>query len=189
MSNNHRPLRARRIFPGSAARPNVASVVLCIAASAAIELTQQRYLPSRVPSLEDVRHNSIVGALGACQKGARQGCVGTDDRVLPNMTLRLQGPRLPRGTGQLGHLIVATEPARIILQCKDVRSLVHPCGSDRLCRRCEAASTLGSSVDLRPGPNVTFGTSGALFNRVLRNRDGDESWADDGALGDASAYG
>jgi hypothetical protein len=42
-----------------------ASVVLCIAASAAIELAQQRYLPSRVPSLEDVQHNSIGGAIGA----------------------------------------------------------------------------------------------------------------------------
>jgi hypothetical protein len=42
-----------------------ASVVLCIAVSAAIELAQQRYLPSRVPSLEDVQHNSIGGAIGA----------------------------------------------------------------------------------------------------------------------------
>jgi glycopeptide antibiotics resistance protein len=42
-----------------------ASVVACIAVSAAIELAQQRYLPSRVPSLEDVQHNSIGGAIGA----------------------------------------------------------------------------------------------------------------------------
>jgi hypothetical protein len=42
-----------------------ASVVLCVAVSAAIELAQQRYLPSRVPSLEDVQHNSIGGAIGA----------------------------------------------------------------------------------------------------------------------------
>lgn len=42
-----------------------ASAVLCVLASAAIELAQQRYLPSRVPSLADVEHNGLGGAIGA----------------------------------------------------------------------------------------------------------------------------
>jgi len=42
-----------------------ASVVLCVLASAAIELAQQRYFPSRVPSLADVEHNGLGGAIGA----------------------------------------------------------------------------------------------------------------------------
>jgi glycopeptide antibiotics resistance protein len=41
------------------------SAVLCVLVSAAIELAQQRYLPSRVPSLADVEHNGLGGALGA----------------------------------------------------------------------------------------------------------------------------
>ena len=41
------------------------SVVLCVAAAAAIELAQQQYLPSRVPSLADVEHNGLGGAIGA----------------------------------------------------------------------------------------------------------------------------
>jgi glycopeptide antibiotics resistance protein len=41
------------------------SIVVCIAASAAIELAQQRYLPSRVPSLADVEHNGLGGLIGA----------------------------------------------------------------------------------------------------------------------------
>jgi hypothetical protein len=41
------------------------SVVLCVMASAAIELAQQRYLPSRVPTIADVEHNGLGGALGA----------------------------------------------------------------------------------------------------------------------------
>jgi glycopeptide antibiotics resistance protein len=42
-----------------------ASAVLCVLASAAIELIQQRYLPSRVPSLADVEHNGLGGLIGA----------------------------------------------------------------------------------------------------------------------------
>jgi glycopeptide antibiotics resistance protein len=42
-----------------------ASVLLCVMASAAIELAQQRYLPSRVPSLADVEHNGLGGLIGA----------------------------------------------------------------------------------------------------------------------------
>lgn len=42
-----------------------ASVVLCVLASAAIEVVQQRYLPSRVGSLADVQHNGTGGAIGA----------------------------------------------------------------------------------------------------------------------------
>jgi glycopeptide antibiotics resistance protein len=42
-----------------------ASVVLCVLASAAIEVAQQRYLPSRVPSLADVEHNGLGGLIGA----------------------------------------------------------------------------------------------------------------------------
>jgi glycopeptide antibiotics resistance protein len=41
------------------------SVVLCVAASAAIELAQQRYLPSRVPSTADVVHNGLGALIGA----------------------------------------------------------------------------------------------------------------------------
>ncbi|MCW2526915.1 MAG: hypothetical protein JWM76_1775 [Pseudonocardiales bacterium] len=41
------------------------SIVLCIVGSAAIELAQQRYLPSRVPSLADVEHNGLGGLIGA----------------------------------------------------------------------------------------------------------------------------
>jgi glycopeptide antibiotics resistance protein len=42
-----------------------ASAVLCVLASAGIELAQQRYLPSRVGSLADVQHNGAGGAIGA----------------------------------------------------------------------------------------------------------------------------
>lgn len=42
-----------------------ASAVLCVLASAGIELAQQRYLPSRVPSLADVEHNGLGAAIGA----------------------------------------------------------------------------------------------------------------------------
>ncbi|MCW2539930.1 MAG: hypothetical protein JWN95_1655 [Frankiales bacterium] len=42
-----------------------ASAVLCVLASAAIEVAQQRYLPSRVPSLADVEHNGLGGLIGA----------------------------------------------------------------------------------------------------------------------------
>ena len=41
------------------------SIMLCFVAAAAIELAQQRYLPSRVPSLADVEHNGLGGAIGA----------------------------------------------------------------------------------------------------------------------------
>jgi glycopeptide antibiotics resistance protein len=42
-----------------------ASVILCGLASVAIELAQQRYLPSRVPSIADVEHNGLGGLIGA----------------------------------------------------------------------------------------------------------------------------
>jgi glycopeptide antibiotics resistance protein len=42
-----------------------AAAIICVIASAAIELAQQRYLPSRVPSLADVEHNGLGGAIGA----------------------------------------------------------------------------------------------------------------------------
>ena len=41
------------------------SAVLCVLASIGIELAQQRYLPSRVPSLADVEHNGLGGVIGA----------------------------------------------------------------------------------------------------------------------------
>lgn len=41
------------------------SVALCVLGSACIELAQQRYLPSRVPSLADIQHNSLGGLFGA----------------------------------------------------------------------------------------------------------------------------
>ncbi|WP_375503555.1 VanZ family protein [uncultured Jatrophihabitans sp.] len=40
-------------------------VLGCVLASAAIEWAQYVYLPSRVPSLADVEHNSLGGLLGA----------------------------------------------------------------------------------------------------------------------------
>jgi len=42
-----------------------AATVLCVLASAGIELAQQRYLPSRVPSVADVEHNGLGGLVGA----------------------------------------------------------------------------------------------------------------------------
>jgi hypothetical protein len=44
-------------------RPIVA-IGLLVLASACIELAQQRWFPSRVPSLADVEHNAIGAALG-----------------------------------------------------------------------------------------------------------------------------
>ena len=41
------------------------SVALCLLGSACIELAQQQYLPSRVPSLADVQHNGLGGLFGA----------------------------------------------------------------------------------------------------------------------------
>jgi hypothetical protein len=45
-------------------RPAMAAV-LCVLASACIELVQQRYFPSRVPTVADVLHNSLGGLIGA----------------------------------------------------------------------------------------------------------------------------
>lgn len=45
-------------------RPLV-SAVLCVVAAACIELAQQRWFPSRVPSVADVRHNGLGGLVGA----------------------------------------------------------------------------------------------------------------------------
>jgi glycopeptide antibiotics resistance protein len=42
-----------------------ASVLLCALGSAAIELSQRLFLPSRVPSLADVEHNALGGLIGA----------------------------------------------------------------------------------------------------------------------------
>jgi glycopeptide antibiotics resistance protein len=39
-------------------------VVGCLLASVLIELAQQRYLPSRVPSVADVEHNALGGLIG-----------------------------------------------------------------------------------------------------------------------------
>lgn len=45
-------------------RPLIAAV-LCVLASACIELAQQRWFPTRVPSIADVEHNAIGAVLGA----------------------------------------------------------------------------------------------------------------------------
>jgi hypothetical protein len=45
-------------------RPAVAAV-LCVVASAGIELAQYRYFPTRVPSAADVQHNALGGVVGA----------------------------------------------------------------------------------------------------------------------------
>lgn len=42
-----------------------ASVLLCLTASICIELAQYRYLPTRVPTMDDVQRNTIGGAIGA----------------------------------------------------------------------------------------------------------------------------
>lgn len=41
------------------------SAVLCVVGSACIELAQQRWFPSRVPSFADVQHNGLGGLVGA----------------------------------------------------------------------------------------------------------------------------
>lgn len=46
-------------------RRATAAAVVCVLLSAGIELAQLLYLPSRVPSLADVEHNALGGALGA----------------------------------------------------------------------------------------------------------------------------
>ena len=42
-----------------------ASALVCVLVSVGIELAQQRYLPSRVPSLADVEHNGLGATIGA----------------------------------------------------------------------------------------------------------------------------
>jgi glycopeptide antibiotics resistance protein len=42
-----------------------AAAAVCVLASIAIELAQQRYLPSRVPSVADVEHNGLGAVIGA----------------------------------------------------------------------------------------------------------------------------
>ncbi|MBO9521629.1 MAG: VanZ family protein [Nocardioidaceae bacterium] len=42
-----------------------AAVLLCVLISAGIELAQQAYLPTRVPTVADVEHNALGGLLGA----------------------------------------------------------------------------------------------------------------------------
>jgi len=41
------------------------SAALCVLVSACIELAQQRWFPSRVPSIADVQHNGLGGVVGA----------------------------------------------------------------------------------------------------------------------------
>jgi glycopeptide antibiotics resistance protein len=41
------------------------SMVVCVLGVACIELAQQRFLPSRVPSRADVEHNGLGGLFGA----------------------------------------------------------------------------------------------------------------------------
>ncbi len=48
-----------------AARRSWAGVVVCALGSGAIEWAQYAFLPSRVPSLADVEHNSLGGLIGA----------------------------------------------------------------------------------------------------------------------------
>ncbi|RNL65720.1 VanZ family protein [Nocardioides marmoriginsengisoli] len=43
----------------------VMSIVLCVLGSACIELAQQQWLPSRVPTIADVQHNSLGGLIGS----------------------------------------------------------------------------------------------------------------------------
>jgi hypothetical protein len=43
----------------------VVSAVLCVVGSVCIELAQERWLPSRVPSVADVQHNGLGGLVGA----------------------------------------------------------------------------------------------------------------------------
>ncbi|MCW2528305.1 MAG: VanZ family protein [Pseudonocardiales bacterium] len=45
------------------------SAALCVAGSVLIELGQYRFLPSRVPTIDDVWHNGIGGAIGAAMTG------------------------------------------------------------------------------------------------------------------------
>lgn len=45
-------------------RPAVA-MGLCILGSACIELAQQRWFPTRVPTIADVEHNGLGGVIGA----------------------------------------------------------------------------------------------------------------------------
>ena len=40
------------------------TIGLCVLASACIELAQQQWLPSRVPTVADVEHNGVGAALG-----------------------------------------------------------------------------------------------------------------------------
>ena len=40
------------------------AIVVCVAASAGIELLQYVFLPSRLPTVDDVRHNGLGGAIG-----------------------------------------------------------------------------------------------------------------------------
>lgn len=42
-----------------------ASILLCVLASACIEVAQHRYLPSRFATIDDVQHNGLGGAIGA----------------------------------------------------------------------------------------------------------------------------
>jgi hypothetical protein len=60
-------------------RPLV-SFALCVVGSACIELAQQRYLPSRVPSIADVQANGLGGLVGVLlawplNRYATKGCV------------------------------------------------------------------------------------------------------------------
>jgi hypothetical protein len=43
----------------------VVSAALCVLGSVCIELAQQHWLPSRVPSVADVQHNGLGGLVGA----------------------------------------------------------------------------------------------------------------------------
>jgi VanZ family protein len=46
-------------------RSPVVAIALCVLASVCIELAQQRWFPTRVPSVADVEHNALGAVLGA----------------------------------------------------------------------------------------------------------------------------
>lgn len=83
-----------------------AGIALCLLASICIELAQYKYLPTRVPTMDDVQRNTIGGAIGACVAGLLSAWTGRGRPISARPSGRRYGRppgREPRRTSWPDH--------------------------------------------------------------------------------------
>jgi glycopeptide antibiotics resistance protein len=71
------------------------AAIACVLGSICIELAQQRYLPSRVPTIDDVQHNGLGGAIGSAVAWPIAYAIRVSARraLLPGQQPSLAAPR------------------------------------------------------------------------------------------------